>query len=159
MPRLGPDAKLRRVLEFMMGLRDDRVLQALAECGLTAADREKGWELLRILGSTQKVSTPEFTSEPLMALDAWRQRWLRVVRVSLVQDFPRVYDQIFAAIDDSRMPSFAVVPVFTDHRPNGGSTSAQSDPRSSATASKGTPRTIASPEKLPMSTQRRLFNS
>jgi hypothetical protein len=115
MATLGPAAKMRRVLEFLIGLRDDRVLAALADYGFTADDRDKGWELLRGLGLTQAVpkSVP-FTNATLVALDAWRQRWMRIVSVSLVQDFPRVYDQIFSGIDEPKKPSFAVVPVLAD---------------------------------------------
>ena len=57
MARLGPAAKMRRVLEFLLGLRDDRVLGCLTEFGFTEQDREKGWDVLRALGLTQAVPT------------------------------------------------------------------------------------------------------
>ena len=115
MARMGPAAKLRRVLEFLIGLRDDRVLSALTDCGFGASDRARGWELLSALGSTQAVpTTTTITSAPLQALDTWRQQWARIASVSLEQDFPRVYDQIFSGIDKPRQPSFAVVPILVD---------------------------------------------
>ena len=115
MARMGPAAKLRRVLEFLIGLRDDRVLAALADCGFGAIDRARGWELMSELGLTQAVpTTTPVTSAPLQALDAWRQKWARIASVSLVQNFPRVYDQIFSGIAEARQPSFAVVPTLVD---------------------------------------------
>jgi len=108
MATLGPAAKMRRVL-------DDRVLARLAEFGFAAADRTQGWELLRALGMAQSapVSTAASNAAP-DGLDAWRRRWVRVASVSLLQDFPRVHDKIFAGIKDSKQPAFAAVSVFLD---------------------------------------------
>lgn len=115
MARLGPAAKMRRVLELLIGLRDDRVLACLGDYGFTPADREQGWALLRALGLTQAVPVAlPATHGALDALDAWRQRWFRLASVSLRPDYPRVHDKIFAGIHQMKQPAFAVVPVFVE---------------------------------------------
>lgn|GEM_PF-3383632 len=112
MATLGTAAKMRRVLEFLLGLRDDRVGAALATCGFSASDRERGWTLLRNLGMTQAAPPPAALDHaPDAALDGWRYQWLRIAKVSLELDFPRVHDQIFAGIGWNQ-PSIAVLSKF-----------------------------------------------
>ncbi len=115
MARLGPAGKVRRVIEFMLGLRDDRVLEAMAAHGFGEADRAKGWELLRALGMTQAVPVP--TSEisgTLALLDAWRHEWIRIVHVSLAHSFPDVDARLFRGIGKTRQESILFVPAFLD---------------------------------------------
>ncbi len=115
MARLGTAAKMRRVLDFLIGLRDDRVSTVLAEYGFTANERNQGWDLLRALGLTQAVpTTVPLVNATFVALDAWRQHWMRIAQVCLEADFPRVYGQIFAGIDQPRQLSLAIVPIFAD---------------------------------------------
>lgn len=90
MARLGAAAKMRRVLAFLIGLRDDRVSVVLAEYGFSARERNQGWDLLRALVLTQAVpTTVPAVNASLVALDTWRQHWMRIAQVTLEQDFPR----------------------------------------------------------------------
>jgi hypothetical protein len=94
-------------------LRDDRVLSALAEHGFSDADRSKGWDLLRELGTTQCVPSPtSLNHSALDLLDAWRLEWLRLVHVSLVHGFAEVDAKLFRRIDNAKQPSPEVVSVF-----------------------------------------------
>jgi hypothetical protein len=103
------------VLEFLLGLRDDRVLLALAARGFGDADRAKGWDLLRALGMTQSVpSRTSSTNEALASLDAWRRDWLRLVHVSLMHGFADLDAKLFRRIDKNTQPSIEVVPIFLD---------------------------------------------
>lgn len=113
MARLGPAGKVRRLLEFLLGLRDDRVLAALAERGFSDADRAKGWDLLRALGMTQCVLPPtSMTNSALDPLDAWRHEWLRLVHVSLAHGFAEADAKLFRRIDKATLASPEVVSVF-----------------------------------------------
>jgi hypothetical protein len=44
------------VFEFLLGLRDDRVQDALAARGFGARERQLGWDLLKAVGLTQAVA-------------------------------------------------------------------------------------------------------
>lgn len=113
MARLGPAAKVRRLLEFLLGLRDDRVLAALAERGFSDADRAKGWDLLRALGMTQCVlASISRNNSALDALDAWRKEWIRLVHVSLAHGFADVDAKLLRRIDKATLASPEVVAVF-----------------------------------------------
>lgn len=113
MATLAPNAKMRRVLEFLLGLRDDRVLSPLAACGFTERDRLLGWDLMRELGMTQAVAPPVATATAeISALDDWRRRWLRVVRASLEREYPQVLAQLFARLDKPNQPALTVVAGF-----------------------------------------------
>lgn len=116
MATLAPAAKMRRVLEFLIGVRDDRVLAAVQAHGFTERDRVQGWELLSALGMTQSVAPPMTTANPsLGALDEWRWHWLRVVRASLTREYPQVLTTVFAGLDRPHQPSLSVVAVFVQH--------------------------------------------
>lgn len=113
MARLGPAGKVRRLLEFLLGLRDDRVLAALAERGFSDAERAKGWDLLRALGMTQSVlARTSMDNSALDSLDAWRQQWVRLVHVSLAHGFAELQAELFRRIDKATQPSPEVVSVF-----------------------------------------------
>lgn len=113
MARLGPAGKVRRLLEFLLGLRDDRVLSALVEHGFSDADRAKGWDLLRTLGTTQCVPAPTSMNDTAFdTLDAWRQEWLRLVHVSLAHGFSELDAKLFRRIEKATQPSPEVVSVF-----------------------------------------------
>jgi hypothetical protein len=116
MATLAPAAKMRRVLEFLIGVRDDRVRAALGTHGFTERDRVQGWELLSALGMTQSAAPPVTTASPALdALDEWRGHWLRVARASLTRDYPQVLATVFAGLDKPNQPSLSVVTVFVQH--------------------------------------------
>lgn len=113
MAKLGPAGKVRRLLEFLLGLRDDRVLSALASRGFTDADRATGWDLLRALGTTQCVPIrTSMDNSAFSSLDAWRREWIRLVRVSLAHGFADLDAKLFRRIDGATQPSLEVVSVF-----------------------------------------------
>ena len=58
MTTLGTAGKLRRVFEFLVGLRDERVLAALGSRGFGEEQRAQGWELLTALSLTRVASLP-----------------------------------------------------------------------------------------------------
>jgi hypothetical protein len=99
---LGAAAKVRRVVEFLLGLRDERVAATLAGCGFMTTERAKGWLLLQALGMANVARDVRQDSDLQSKLDAWHNHWFRVAKVSLQHDFPRVYDQIFS--DLNQMP-------------------------------------------------------
>ena len=109
MARLGAGAKVRRVVEFLLGLRDERVSAALAGCGFTATERAKGWQLLQALGMTDVARDVRQDGDLQSKLDAWHNHWFRVAKVCLQRDFPRVYDQIF--LDLNQMPQSSIILV------------------------------------------------
>lgn len=112
MARMGPAGKARRVLDFLLGLRDDRVLTALSASGFGVADRERGWALLHTLGMTQAVDVGTATPNPAAeALDAWQKQWLRIARVSVERSHPQIHDQLFRGLHVGE-PSIAVVTAF-----------------------------------------------
>ncbi len=113
MATLGTAGKLRRVFEFLVGLRDDRVLAALAARGFGEEQRAQGWELLTALGVTRVASLPApRTNQAELALTAWRYEWLRIVRASLERDFPMVYEQMFGGLYKRRHETLGVVVTF-----------------------------------------------
>jgi hypothetical protein len=111
MAKLGPAGKMRRVLEFLLGLRDDRVLSALLARGFSEADRAKGWDLLRALGTTQCVVRASTDNTALDSLDAWRREWVPLLHVSLEHGFADVNAKLFHRIDTGSRPSLEVVTV------------------------------------------------
>ncbi len=112
MATLVPAAKMRRVLEFLIGLRDDRVLAALGAHGFTQQDRAIGWDLMRDLGMTQAPPPPATMGSPaLSALDAWRTHWFGVARASLGREYPQVLADLFMRIDKPNQSSLSAVTV------------------------------------------------
>jgi hypothetical protein len=112
MARLGPAGKVRRLLEFLLGLRDDRVLSALMAHGFSEADRAMGWDLLRALGTTQCVVRMSMNNTALDALDTWRRNWVRLIHVSLEHGFAHLDAKLFHRIDGATRSSLEVVTVF-----------------------------------------------
>jgi hypothetical protein len=113
MARLSAVAKVQRVVEFLLGLRDERVLAALVGCGFTQRERAEGWQLLQTLGMTDTAREVRHDDEPvLQKLDAWHNQWIRIAKVSLQRGFPRVYDQIIPSVGNVSHASVIVVPVF-----------------------------------------------
>ncbi|MGC4065705.1 MAG: hypothetical protein QM784_13865 [Polyangiaceae bacterium] len=110
MAKLGPAGKVRRLLEFLLGLRDDRVLSALTARGFSEADRAKGWDLLRALGTTQCVVRTSMNNTALDALDVWRREWIPLVHVSLEHGFADVNTKLFHRIGGATRPTLEVVP-------------------------------------------------
>ena len=111
MARLGATAKVRRVVEFLWGLRDERVAATLAGCGLTPTERAKGWQLLHALGMTDVARDVRQDGDLQSKLDAWHSHWFALAKVSLQRDFPRVYDQIFLDLNQMPQSSLILVPV------------------------------------------------
>jgi hypothetical protein len=98
MTTLSTAGKARRLLEFMLGLRDDRVLRLLESRGFSASDHEQGWQLLRNLGMTRSVPVASSGNGALeTAIESWRLEWTRIARVSLARSFPELCDALFRA--------------------------------------------------------------
>jgi hypothetical protein len=113
MATLGPAGKMRRVLEFLIGLRDDRVVAALATRGFGKPERELGWDLVRTLGLTQTVPLVTTKGDAQeAALDAWQREWFRVARASLEQAYPKAYEQLFSGLNQRRKSSVSLVLEF-----------------------------------------------
>ena len=70
--RLGD--RTTRVLRFLFGLHDPRVVAELAGYGFTEADRDEGWSLL---------------------IDGWENEWFPIAEASLRRKFPTVYKLFF----------------------------------------------------------------
>jgi hypothetical protein len=113
MASLGTAGKLRRVFEFLIGLRDDRVLVALGARGFGEEQHARGWELLTALGLTRVAALPApKTNQAELALTAWRYEWLRIARASLEQDFPTVHEQLFGGLYKRRSETLGIVLAF-----------------------------------------------
>jgi hypothetical protein len=96
MAKLTVGDKARRVLDFMLGMRNRRVRRALAAHGFTEADLLTGLGFLQALTTTKLdfVSTvvdPKLVGE----LDAWENRWFPIVDVVLRTNHPAVHEHVF----------------------------------------------------------------
>jgi hypothetical protein len=93
--RLGD--RTTRVIRFMFGLNDPRVLATLAGYGFTEADRDEGWSLLYAIGQggppVVPIEGPNVSV--LVQIDAWENRWFPIVDASLRRHFPAVRKLFF----------------------------------------------------------------
>ena len=89
--------KSDRVLQFLRGVSQPRVANALAVFGFTQADWDEGWQLLR--QATGKWLVRERPKRPdpnvVEQLDAWENRWFPITQTTLQHRYPELAEQVF----------------------------------------------------------------
>jgi len=95
--RITIGQKAERVLKLLMGIRNPRVGEALAQYGFTAKDLDEGWRLLKALTDGRLSTRTPQKQDPsqLATLDAWENRWFPIVAASLRSRYPSVHDWLF----------------------------------------------------------------
>ncbi|MCC6522049.1 MAG: hypothetical protein IT373_05260 [Polyangiaceae bacterium] len=98
MGRLDVGDKAERVLRFMFGLVNPRILALLAGRGFTRLDYEEGWQLLRATGKIAfDELAPAAASDPtvLGELDTWENLWFPIADATLSRRHPAVRERLF----------------------------------------------------------------
>lgn len=96
MARYSSTDKCIRTLLFLLGLRNRRIREALAQHGFDAKELAHGWHLL----SQMSAGEPDYGAAPsssriLRELDAWENRWFPIIDVVLRTNFPDVRRVLF----------------------------------------------------------------
>jgi hypothetical protein len=109
MARRTAGRKAYRVLDFLSGLEDEEIREALGGHGFSDADLERGWELLRGVGQARQPAPPPSLSdrEVTGAIDAWENRWFVVADAALATHHPKVHAWLFRGL--TRQSGFQVV--------------------------------------------------
>lgn len=89
--------KASRALEFLMGLREPIVSEALVAHGFTDADRDEGYALLNALTAGRLGTSPGAPRDAsaLERLDAWENLWFPIAEVTLRTRAPQVHANVF----------------------------------------------------------------
>lgn len=93
--RLGD--RTTRVIRFLFGLNDSRILAELAGYGFTEEDRAEGWSLLYAIGQGGPPVVPNESPNVsvLVQIDGWENRWFPIVDAALRRRFPRLHQHFF----------------------------------------------------------------
>lgn len=104
MTRRTAGRKAYQVLDFITGLEDRTVRDALGGHGLADDDLDRGWELLRGLGRARRPAPPPGPSdaEVFGPLDAWENRWFVIADAVLAAHHPKVHAWLFRGLRRSR---------------------------------------------------------
>ena len=95
--------KLRRVLTFLVGARNPRIIATLGRRGFSPADLEEGWSLFQVAAGARLSYTPA-TSDPLApsrmrallgTLDEWENAWYPVISATLQRHYPDLHATVF----------------------------------------------------------------
>jgi hypothetical protein len=120
MPSLSLSAKQSRVLQLLVGLsRNARARRALIAHGLTEAEYEEGWRLLRASATpifdVAQLPAPNLDPGKLSALDAWENKWFPVIRATLGRRAPAVAGFVFHELSQAEGPAVILtVSTFLD---------------------------------------------
>jgi hypothetical protein len=92
--------KSHHVLTFLTGLSHPHVREVLGRHGLSDADVEAGWTLLRRVGELryahERIERPKANESDL--LDDWAGKWWTLAGVALSKRFPAVRDRLFDGV-------------------------------------------------------------
>ena len=109
MAHLSLGDKATRVLKMLMGMRNARIAASMAAYGLTDADLQEGWKLLRGVSREKLDSVVAPADSGLLDdLDAWENRWFPIASATLERRFPAVHAQIFNKLTQTSGPAVAV---------------------------------------------------
>jgi hypothetical protein len=111
MARLTLGQKAERVLGLLLGLRNQRVADALTRHGFTNRDLEEGWTLLRQVTRTHLDAPPErapMDPDTLEALDQWENRWFAIASATLARRTREAHDWLFRNLSQTEGPSVVV---------------------------------------------------
>jgi hypothetical protein len=96
MARMTVGQKAVRVLKFILGIRNHRVAAALTKHGFDEAELLTGYRLLQALTRNRLVAIPiDAESPPVLALDAWENKWYPIVAAILATAYPDLYEIVF----------------------------------------------------------------
>lgn len=95
--------KLRRILSFLVGVRNPRVFSIMATRGFSHEDLEEGWELFTTaagekLTYSRRGTDPMAPNEArryLAELDHWENTWYPVISATLERHYPEIHEQVF----------------------------------------------------------------
>lgn len=111
MARLTVGEKAERVLVMLMGLRSQRVAEALTRHGFTEQDLDEGWRLLRKVTRTQldgPPATPPTDPDTLEQLDKWESRWFAIANATLFHRAPETRAWLFRNLTQTEGVAVAV---------------------------------------------------
>jgi hypothetical protein len=103
--------KADRVLTFLMGLRNLKALEPMALRGLSPADIDEGWRLLRGMATypfEQAKRKAAVTIDYVAAVDAWENHWFGIIDASLTRSFPEIRAQVFLGLRQTSGPGVLV---------------------------------------------------
>lgn len=96
MARLTVGQKAQRHLQFMLGLRNRRVLRALKAHGFTEEDFNEGFARLRAIAEVRLDNEPPTVDARLVReIDEWENRWYPIVDATLLHNYPDVHARVF----------------------------------------------------------------
>jgi hypothetical protein len=97
MSKLTLGQKADRVLKLLLGMRNTRVVSALATRGFGTDDIDEGWRLLRNVarGKFDFLSTSAADPTVILEIDRWENTWFPVIEATLRRRYPGVADRIF----------------------------------------------------------------
>ncbi len=106
MSKLTMGQKADRVLKFLMGMRNTRVVATLATRGFGADDIEEGWTLLRntARGKFDFLSAGAADPGVILELDQWENTWFPVTDATLRRRYPAIADRIFLNLSQTEGP-------------------------------------------------------
>ncbi len=106
MSKLTLGQKADRVLKLLLGMRNARVVAALATRGFGTDDIEEGWKLLRSVARGRFDFVTAATADPgvILELDQWENTWFPVVDASLRRRYPAIAQRIFLNLSQTEGP-------------------------------------------------------
>lgn len=95
--------KMKRVLNFLMGVRHPRVMSIMSTRGFTEKELEEGWQLFNLAAGAKLAYTkptninydPSLSKQLLANLDNWENTWFPVVSATLERNYPAFYQTVF----------------------------------------------------------------
>lgn len=104
MARLTLGQKAQRLLQFLMGLGNKRIVRALQPFGFDQAALDEGWALLRLTTAShldaERPTQP--TGEQITRLDAWENRWFPIASAVLKRHHPDVHAKVFLNLSQTQ---------------------------------------------------------
>jgi hypothetical protein len=104
MARLTLGQKAQRLLAFLMGLGNKRIMRALQPYGFDQAALDEGWALLRRTTASHLDAqrTTQGTREQIARLDAWENRWFPIASAVLKRHYPEVHAKVFLNLSQTQ---------------------------------------------------------
>ncbi len=103
MARVTSNQKVYRVIEFLLGLRDPRVNQALVPYGLSQRELSIAHQLVRAATEPRLAHRPGAAVSPalLERLDAIDNHWFPIIKFALVRHFSPIAEWVFLNLSQS----------------------------------------------------------
>lgn len=108
--------KMKRVLSFLMGVRNPRIMAVMTTRGFTQQDLDEGWQLFTVAAGAKLAYTPDETKghnlaksqQYLADLDQWENTWFPLVSATLERHYPELYHPIFKNLSQTEGPEVLV---------------------------------------------------